>query len=69
MSNEVTPTNWRRSSYSGGNGNCVEVAELGDVIALRDSKNPDGPRLTVGRHAWSALLCNLKHYGDKGDAQ
>ncbi len=39
---------WVKSSYSGNNGNCVEVASLptGDR-ALRDSKNPHGPALTV----------------------
>lgn len=36
---------WRKSSFSGGdNGDCVE---LGNVGAVRDSKNPDGPRLAV----------------------
>jgi hypothetical protein len=36
--------NWRKSSYSGSNSNCVEVAAEG---AVRDSKNPGGPVLTV----------------------
>ena len=38
---------WRKSSYSGGNGgNCVEVAVLpDDSRAVRDSKDPDGPKL------------------------
>lgn len=36
---------WRKSSFSGGdNGDCVELANTGGV---RDSKNPDGPRLTL----------------------
>jgi len=36
---------WRKSTYSNAEGvNCVEVAEHG---AVRDSKNPDGPRLNV----------------------
>jgi hypothetical protein len=34
---------WRKSSYSTQNGACVEVH--GDLSALRDSKNPDGPKL------------------------
>jgi hypothetical protein len=36
---------WRRSSYSGGDGNsdCVELAQ--DLGAVRDSKNPQGPVL------------------------
>ena len=40
---------WRKSSLSGGNGQCVELASVG---AVRDSKNPDGPRL----HADVSLL-------------
>jgi uncharacterized protein DUF397 len=36
---------WRKSSYSGNSGECVEVRQ--DLAALRDSKNPDGSALTV----------------------
>ena len=35
---------WRKSSFSGGDGQCVEVAHAG---AVRDSKNPAGPVLRV----------------------
>lgn len=46
-------TAWRRSSYSGnGGGQCVEVADLPRRVAVRDSKNPDGPRLIFTREAW-----------------
>ncbi len=42
-----TPLAWVKSSYSGNNGNCVEVAALpGGSRALRDSKDPSGPVLT-----------------------
>ncbi|MFF5263290.1 DUF397 domain-containing protein [Actinomadura viridis] len=52
---------WRKSSHSDNlGGNCVELMGLPDVIALRDSKDPDGPRLTLDRGAFSALLERLK---------
>lgn len=41
---------WRKSSYSGTQGNCVEVAaNLTAIVAVRDSKNPDGAALIVAR--------------------
>ncbi|WP_037906522.1 DUF397 domain-containing protein [Actinacidiphila yeochonensis] len=49
-------TTWRKSSYSGGNGNCVEVAVLDGVVAMRDSKNPDGPTLQFTPAAFAAFL-------------
>lgn len=36
---------WRKSSFSGDGGNCVQVRR--DLTALRDSKNPTGPTLTA----------------------
>ncbi len=37
---------WRKSSYSGGTGNCVEVAgNLPGIVAVRDSQDPGGPAL------------------------
>ncbi|MGH3504525.1 MAG: DUF397 domain-containing protein [Nocardioidaceae bacterium] len=53
-------TAWRRSSYSGGNDNCVEVAHVGDVFAVRDSKDPDGARLRVGSRAWRAFVAGVR---------
>lgn len=49
---------WRKSSHSnGGGGNdCVEVMDLGESVAVRDSKDPDGPVLAVGVTAWRAFL-------------
>jgi hypothetical protein len=50
---------WRTSSYSWGNGNCVQVAPAVDRVLVRDSKNPDGPALTVPTPAWRAFLATL----------
>jgi hypothetical protein len=46
---------WRKSSFSGDSGDCVEVRQ--DLTAIRDSKNPDGPTLSVDL---SPLLASVK---------
>jgi hypothetical protein len=47
---------WRKSTHSDSEGgNCVEVADLHKVIAVRDSKSPGGPILVFGRAAFGAL--------------
>lgn len=52
---------WRKSSFSNGQGgNCIEVGNAGDAIALRDSKDPRGPRLLVSSAAWSKFTGGLK---------
>ena len=43
---------WRKGTQSGPNGgNCVEVAAVSGVIAVRDSKDPNGPVLLLTRKA------------------
>ena len=46
---------WRKSSYSGGNGDCVEVAVVARVL-VRDSKNPTGPTLAFDTPTWKIFL-------------
>jgi hypothetical protein len=62
MGHPLDNVTWRKSSYSGSNGgNCVEVAALpGNVLAVRDSKNPDGPALTFSRAEWRTFTTALK---------
>ncbi|WP_330159387.1 DUF397 domain-containing protein [Nocardiopsis tropica] len=48
---------WRKSSYSGSQGgNCVEVAESGRHMRLRDSENPGLGHFSFRAEAWSAFL-------------
>jgi hypothetical protein len=51
---------WRTSSRSNDQGLCVEVADnlvdIAGVVAVRDSKNPDGPALAVSPPGWSAFV-------------
>jgi hypothetical protein len=53
---------WRKSSYSGASGgNCVEVAQFADpAIAVRDSKDPEGPRLVLTSDKWHAFVTDVK---------
>jgi hypothetical protein len=56
-------TQWRKSSHSQGNveGNCVELStNLAEATLIRDSKDPDGPRLSVGRTSLAAFLSDIK---------
>ncbi|NUW08403.1 DUF397 domain-containing protein [Streptomyces sp. CAI-21] len=54
---------WHKSSYSdGGGGNCVEVSPCAcpapTTVHIRDSKNPNGPTLTLSSTAWAAFLAS-----------
>jgi hypothetical protein len=51
---------WRKSSYSGENGTCVEVAVGGPVVGVRDSKNTEGGQLSLGLAGWRAFLGAIK---------
>jgi hypothetical protein len=51
---------WRRSSRSGMDGNCVEARLSGRAVQVRDSKDPDGPVLTFGGDEWRAFTGALK---------
>ncbi|MGW1158807.1 DUF397 domain-containing protein [Streptomyces sp. NPDC002513] len=52
---------WTKSSYSTGNGACVEVkSPIVAALAVRDSKNPEGPVLAFPAGAWNAFVTSIK---------
>ncbi|AUA10216.1 DUF397 domain-containing protein [Streptomyces sp. SID8382] len=59
---DVSAAVWRKSSYSNGDGGeCVEVADnLPGLVAVRDSKNPDGPAIPFPTKSWVAFIASLK---------
>ncbi|WP_329084152.1 MULTISPECIES: DUF397 domain-containing protein [unclassified Streptosporangium] len=71
---DLSNAKWQKSSFTGSNGgNCVEVAELRnttdgpthkadhpDLIAVRDSKDPEGPKLFFTPAEWDAFVNGVK---------
>ncbi|MFV0135288.1 DUF397 domain-containing protein [Streptomyces sp. HMX87] len=52
---------WTKSSYSGGNGACVEVKSPAETaLVVRDSKVPEGPTLAFPTDAWTAFVTSVK---------
>lgn len=60
---DVSRATWRKSARSGGNGACVEVAGLSPAIAVRDSKDPDGPKLILTPEQWRSFVRTVKDAG------
>lgn len=61
----VGAAGWRKSSHSEGTGNnCVEVADLTNTtrsaIAIRDSKQPNGPAMLVTPAGWTSFITTVK---------
>jgi Domain of unknown function (DUF397) len=59
---DLTRAEWRTSSYSGSNGGgCVEVARnLPGAVAVRDSKDREGPTLVFGAGEWHAFVDGVR---------
>ncbi|QFX86280.1 DUF397 domain-containing protein [Streptomyces sp. SYP-A7193] len=56
---DLAHARWRKSSYSGGANDCVEVAALGDRAAVRDSKDISRGPLLISKAAMRALVSGI----------
>lgn len=60
---------WRKSSFSMGAGDCIEVVILSDAhVGVRDSKGTGGPYLRFPPDAWATFLGDIRITASKGNA-
>jgi hypothetical protein len=58
----IEPYEWKKSSRSGSTGNCVEVARnIPGIVAVRDSKDPEGPKLVFGPCTWNEFAAAVRN--------
>jgi hypothetical protein len=59
---DVSRIEWRKATYSSSNGgDCVEVGNIVRAVTVRDSKDPDGPRLAFAPGRWQAFTRRVKN--------
>ena len=51
---------WRTSSYSGSQANCVQVGNAPGLVKIRDTKDSNGPTLTVNASAWRQFTATIQ---------
>lgn len=56
---DLTRANWRTSTRSSGNGNCVEVAPVDGRVAVRDSKDRGGSVLVFSGATWTTFVAGV----------
>jgi hypothetical protein len=62
---DLTGAAWRKSSRSNSNGGqCVEVADLRNAVAVRDSKDRSGPVLYFAPDSWTAFVSGVTQTGN-----
>jgi hypothetical protein len=59
MEDSVDPK-WRKPSYSGNGGNCVEVGNAARLILVRDTTDRDGGTLAFTAGAWRTFAAKIR---------
>jgi hypothetical protein len=59
----MTEPTWQKSTYSEEASSCVEISRAPTTIHIRDSKNPTGPHLALGRSAWGDFVSYAARVG------
>jgi hypothetical protein len=58
---DLSRISWRKASYSSGNGgDCVEVGVAARIVAVRDSKDPGGPKILFAAGSWHGFIRRVK---------
>ncbi|WP_030913334.1 DUF397 domain-containing protein [Streptosporangium amethystogenes] len=58
---DLSGARWRKSSLSGSGPSCVEMAFVGNDVAVRDTKNRDGGTLIFPRTEWTTFITGIKN--------
>ncbi|MEU3566456.1 DUF397 domain-containing protein [Kitasatospora sp. NPDC006786] len=61
MKRDSRAVKWRKSTYSNGQGNCIEIADgLASIVPVRDSKDLHGPVLSFTPEAWRSFVAGIQ---------
>ncbi|MFI6453982.1 DUF397 domain-containing protein [Streptosporangium amethystogenes] len=61
MQPDLSGARWRKSSLSADGPSCVEMAFVGNDVAVRDTKNRDGGTLIFRRNDWTTFVNGIKN--------
>jgi Domain of unknown function (DUF397) len=57
---EAIDSRWRKASYSGNGGNCVEVGNGNGTVHVRDTKDRAQPAVKASAESWRAFIARVK---------